>query len=148
MSRAFVKEQEDFEPPLELLQPAPSPHPNYITEAGLADLRARLVQAQAENDEREIRRLQSRIAAAIPVSPANQPHDRVAFGATITLADEEAREYRYRIVGEDEVNPEQGQVSWMSPLARALNGAQVGDWVTWERPAGDLDLEVRAIEYG
>ena len=163
MSRAFVKEQdagpEDGAGELPL-----SPHPNYVTPRGLALLRARREQAQrrlaalpreafgAELEkariERELRWLAARINSAIPVDPARQPADRVAFGAAVDLADAgSGAEQRYRIVGEDEADPERGLVSWVSPLARALSGARVGDVVTWPRPAGEVELEVLGIAY-
>lgn len=157
MSRAFVREQ-DAEPDTELPDAPPSPHPNYITEPGLEALRARLaarlaeIAQTAEEDDtagaqREIRRLQARISAAIPVALQDPPRDRVAFGATVTVTLEDGRHERYRIVGEDEVDIERAWLSWISPLGRALQGAQVGDTVLWKRPAGDLEVEIVAIDY-
>ena len=161
MSRAFVNESEIGEgsdlPELPL-----SEHPNYVTPQGLTQLRERLDQTRrrlaaidpsAEGSvlemgraEREQRWLQSRVMSAIPVTvPAAA--DRVGFGATVDLVDEHDTPYRYRIVGEDEADPERGRVSWVSPLARALDGARVGDRVTWKRPAGDVEVEVLAFEY-
>jgi len=163
MSRAFVKEQDagPDDGPGELPL---SPHPNYVTPRGLALLRARLEQAQqrlaalpresfgAELEkariERELRWLAARLNSAILVDAARQPAERVAFGAAVELADAETgAEQRYRIVGEDEADPERGLVSWVSPLARALTGAHVGDIVTWPRPAGDVQLEVLGLAY-
>jgi transcription elongation GreA/GreB family factor len=51
-------------------------------------------------------------------------------------------------VGEDEADAAAGKISWVSPLARTLMGASVGDTVTWKRPAGDLELEIVSIRYG
>jgi transcription elongation factor GreB len=56
-------------------------------------------------------------------------------------------EQRYCIVGEDEADAEQHRVSYLSPLAQALLGAHAGDEVSWKRPAGDLVIEVVAIDY-
>ena len=53
----------------------------------------------------------------------------------------------WRIVGEDEADAGSGSVSWISPLARALAGARVGDEVLWPRPAGAQPLTVLAIRY-
>jgi transcription elongation GreA/GreB family factor len=167
MSRAFVKEQEDNAP--ETLPDLPqSPHPNYVTPGGFAQLKERLVEAQerrrhlqqapdAATDpikrsailqiERDIRFLEGRLDRAILVDLKAQPHDEVAFGATVTVADDEGHERDYKIVGEDEADVEHGKVSWVSPLARALMGAQVGDVRTWRRPAGDVRLEVVGIHY-
>ncbi len=162
MSRAFVKES-DGEGPDDLPELPVSEHPNYVTPRGLAQLQARLSDANRRLEaidadaigarldrahvERELRWLRARIAGAIPVDPARQPHERVAFGAAVEMVDDDDHMHRYRIVGEDEADPERGLVSWVSPLARALNGARVGDTVTWKRPVGDLAVEVLRIDY-
>ena len=163
MSRAFVKEQ-DLEQADELGELPLSPHPNYVTPRGLALLRGRQSETQrrlaklgkdafgAELErariERQLRWLAARIASALPVSAATQPRGRVAFGAAVELANiDSGATQTYRIVGEDEADPERGLVSWVSPLAKALNGAKVGDVVTWQRPAGDQELEVLSVAY-
>ena len=51
------------------------------------------------------------------------------------------------VVGEDEASIADGLISYVSPLAKALHGAEVGDVVTWARPAGEVELEVLRIEY-
>ncbi|WP_266159806.1 GreA/GreB family elongation factor [Dyella silvatica] len=163
MSRAFVKEQDDASH--EALAEIPlSEHPNYITVQGLARLRQRLRDTQTRHDAskasgdalsqqnelatlaRELRWLGARVASAIEIDLERQPHDRVAFGARVTVDSDEG-EQQYRIVGEDEADAEHGEVSYVSPLARALIGAQVGDSVIWKRPAGDLSIAVVAIDY-
>lgn len=162
MSRAFVKEN-DSDLPDDLPELPLSVHPNYVTPQGLTQLRVRLadgeqrlatidaeaVGARLERAmiERELRWLQARISDAIPVAADRQSRERVAFGATVELADRDDRRLRYRIVGEDEADPEHGSISWVSPLARALNGARVGDSVVWRRPAGDLEVEILSIDY-
>ena len=162
MSGAFVKES-DGDTPEELPELPLSEHRNYVTPRGLAQLRTRLAVAQerareAAGDaigamperrhaERDIRWLQARIASAVPVDPSTHPRDRVAFGASVEVADPHGVSHVYRIVGEDEADPEHGLVSWVSPLARALNGAQVGEEVLWHRPIGDVPIEVTAIGY-
>ena len=108
------------------------------------DLLKRTPLAQAQ---REIRYLEARIEQAIPIDPGGRPADRVTFGATVELADEEGRTRRFTIVGKDEADPAAGLVSWVSPLAHALQDAAVGDLIVWERPTGDLELEVRALRY-
>lgn len=165
MSRAFVKEPDGDEVVDSQPELPQSPHPNYVRPQGLAKLTARLATLQqqrcvlaADPDDllkrtplaqvqREVRYLEARIESAIPIDPAAQPRDRVAFGATVELADEDDRTHRFTIVGEDEADPTNGLVSWVSPLARALEDAAVGDLVQWRRPAGDLELEVLAIRY-
>ncbi len=163
MSRAFVKEPEG--PNVEDTPERPlSPHPNYVTPASLEHRRTRLhsteqrlstlpaealdTASQRAALQRELRWLQARISSAIVIDPATQPRDRVAFGAEVTLAEvDSGLQRRYHIVGEDEADPEQGRISWASPLAQALLDAQIGEIVTWQRPAGDLDVEVLTIEY-
>ena len=163
MSRAFVKEDR---PDTEPLPDLPiSPHPNYVTPRGLAGLRGRLEAARAElarlkaredrldrlpekAAERDIRYLEARLASAIPIDPITQPKDEVAFGARVTVADEEGSETVYEIVGEDEADASTGRIAPQSPLARALLGAHVGDMVEGRRPVGRAELEVIAIAYG
>jgi transcription elongation GreA/GreB family factor len=53
----------------------------------------------------------------------------------------------FAIVGEDEADAAGGKVSWVSPLAKAMLGARAGDVVTWQRPAGNVELEITAIRY-
>jgi transcription elongation factor GreB len=154
MSRAFVKEQG---PPAG--DPVPdiaiSEHPNYVTPAGLASLRLRRdnllrecenLPAHSDDLQRTLRWLQARIASAIEIDPAEQPLDRVSFGATVTFAAEDG-EHHYRIVGEDEADVETGTISYMSPLARALLGGTTGDDVTWKRATGDMHVEITGIHY-
>lgn len=167
MSRAFVKESETDAIVDDLPERQQSPHPNYVTPQGLAQLereravllekRRQLLQgsdediAQAEtlrHVERDIRYLDGRIERAIYIDPANQPHGEVAFGATVAVVDEDGQRHSFQIVGEDEANAAAGKVSWVSPLARALVGARTGGMVTWERPAGDKMLRVQSIRYG
>jgi transcription elongation factor GreB len=165
MSRAFVKEQDDDSGAGEIIDLPQSPHPNYVTARGLAQLKERFAAAQARRREllagdaggerelklanaaREIRYLEARLERAILVDPAAQPRHEVAFGARVRVADPKGAEREFAIVGEDEADAEQGSVSWVSPLARALLGAEIGDEILWRRPAGELALEVRAIRY-
>ncbi|ALN81905.1 GreA/GreB family elongation factor [Lysobacter antibioticus] len=164
MSRAFVKEGDGDENAGDLPELPISEHPNYVTPRGMALLRTRLDDAgrrlgeidanavgarlEAAHIERELRWLQARILGAITIAPERQPSELIAFGARVEVVDDDGREYRYRIVGEDEADPELGLISWVSPLALALHGARVGDSVVWKRPAGDLAIEVLAIDYG
>ena len=53
-----------------------------------------------------------------------------------------AKQRSYTIVGEDEADPDAGLVSWVSPLAKVLEGARVGEQVVWRRPAGPIELTV------
>jgi Transcription elongation factor len=161
MNHVFVREDGSHQTPPDT---ASSERPNYVTPAGLAQLRARQQAARARHAalehadtapsqegelallERQIRWLDQRVGSAIEVDLMQQPRDRVAFGATVTVGSREG-ERRWQIVGEDEADVEHGRVSYCSPLAQALLGASVGDEVLWPRPAGDLSIEVLSIDY-
>lgn len=145
MSRAFVKEETaSVEKGVVLPH---SQHPYFITPDGLAHLRARLDEARDAGIERDIEELEEKLSRAIPVDPATQPKDVVRFGATVEVEAPGAKRATYTIVGEDEANPLEGTISWLSPLARALEDARVGQRVVWLRPAGNLPVTVRAISY-
>jgi transcription elongation factor GreB len=160
MSRAFVKEGDGSLDPLPDLPI--SPHPNHVTPAGLAALQSRLLETQsrlaalkARPDrldklpeaaaERDIRYLEARLRAAIPIDPATLPLTEVAFGLIVTVADEDGAEHRFQITGEDEADAAQGKITPQSPLARAMLGAQPGDVVRWRKPNGSVDLEILHI---
>ncbi|MCM2279382.1 MAG: transcription elongation factor GreB [Oligoflexia bacterium] len=100
--------------------------------------------------DRRIRFLTKRLESAVivdPGDPARQGADRVLFGATVLVRDEEGRERTYRIVGVDEADVRNGQISWISPIAKALLNGRVGDVVTLRTPRGDEELEIVAIRY-
>ena len=160
MSRAFVRETDAGEPAPER---AVSPHPNHVTPRGLAALEAQAAMLGAEchalaGDEtpaaaarrdavaRDLRWLAQRLAGAIVARPGAAPPGRVAFGSVVTLAEPGGATRTVAIVGEDEADAARGLVSWVSPLAKALADAAKGDVVTWRRPAGDLDLEILAVD--
>ena len=165
MSRAFVREPDGDEVVDTLPELPQQPIPNYVTPEGMAALEARRAALRKEREElephtgtildsgrlarvgRDLRYIEGRIGHAVVVGMAKQPRHEVAFGARVAVRDENGRDRVWRIVGEDEADIAKGLVSWISPLARALNGAGVGDVVTWRRPAGDLELEIAAISY-
>lgn len=96
-----------------------------------------------------MRFLIKRMDNAVVVDPAQQQHlEKVFFGAWVTLyaLDREA-ELRYRIVGQDELAPSKGYISWVSPLARAMLGKQVGDVVQVQSPGGVEAYEIVEIAY-
>lgn len=98
--------------------------------------------------DRRIRFLLKRLEIAEPVDPSLQKNrDQVFFGATVTYVDEQDRERKVRIVGIDEARLEKGEVSWISPVARALMKARIGDVVDLRTPHGVEQIEVLKIEY-
>jgi transcription elongation factor GreB len=98
--------------------------------------------------DRRIRFLTKRLEISQVVDPAQQKDlDRVFFGATVTYRNARAAERTIMIVGVDEADLARGQVSWVSPIARALLKAREGDTVELRTPAGLERLEVLAIRY-
>ncbi|MCB0367383.1 MAG: transcription elongation factor GreB [Bdellovibrionaceae bacterium] len=97
--------------------------------------------------DRRLRFLGQRIDKAQIVDPKTLQSDKVVFGATVTLADEDGEEKTYMIVGEDEIDLKRGRISWKSPVARALLNKQVGDEVLIRKPAGDSYVEILRIEF-
>ncbi len=99
--------------------------------------------------DRRLRFLSKRLEIAEVIDPARQGHlEQVFFGATVVYANVEDREFTITIVGVDEVDPGRGHVSWISPVARALHKARVGDEVKVRTPTGFETIEVIAIRYG
>lgn len=98
--------------------------------------------------DRRIRFLTRRLEMAEVVDPSiHQGGDQVFFGATVTYADAHGEETTVRIMGVDEADSSQGQISWISPVARALIKCRVGDVVKLALPGGVQELEVLAVEY-
>jgi len=98
--------------------------------------------------DRRVRFLRKRLESAELVDPSQQVNrDRVYFGATVTYADEHDVEKTVMIVGTDEADMEQGKVSWVSPIARALLKLTVGDIALIRTPNGIREVEIVTIEY-
>lgn len=91
--------------------------------------------------------LTKRIEAAEVVDPKELKSEKVVFGATVSLEDEEGEVKTYQIVGEDEIDTSKGKISWKSPVAKALLNKQVGDEVKIRRPKGDSWVEIVKLEY-
>jgi transcription elongation factor GreB len=99
--------------------------------------------------DRRIRFLSKRLEIAQVVDPTQQKNlDRVFFGATVTYAHERGTERTITIVGIDEADLDRQQVSWVSPIARALMKAREGDIVELRTPSGIEHIEVLDIRYG
>ena len=98
--------------------------------------------------DRRLSYLSKVMKSAKVVDPARQEQrDRVRFGATVELADENDERRVITLVGEDEADASAGQISWAAPIARALIGARVGDERIVRLPAGEKSYEVIAIRY-
>lgn len=98
--------------------------------------------------DRERAHLARRMKAARVLDPADQPNkNRVFFGATVTIADENDSHRTVIIIGDDEQDASADRIGWSSPLARALRGAAVSDLRTVRLPGGEKEWEVIAIRY-
>jgi transcription elongation GreA/GreB family factor len=146
MSVAFTREEDSEAAAADLPDRPISPHPNLVTASGLAQLDAGLAQARAAyaaaqsagginvdrtamaRATRDLRYYSARRASAQLTEPEADP-GVVVFGRTVTFEREDGRRQTFRIVGEDEADPAQGAVSYISPLARALLGRAVGEVV-------------------
>jgi transcription elongation GreA/GreB family factor len=150
MSRAFVKEEALTE---DVVDRPISSHPNYVTTAGLAQIEQALeaareahAAAQIDADRAEVAKASSdlrywsaRRASARVLTP-DSSRKAVQFGSTVTI-ERDGRRQTFQIVGEDEAEPAQGKISYVSPLARAIMNREVGDAVT----LGDSEIELIAV---
>lgn len=98
--------------------------------------------------DRRIRFLTRRLEIA-EVVDCSQHHggDQVFFGATVTYADEDGEETTVTILGVDEADSARHEISWVSPVARALLKARVGDLVRLVVPGGSQELEILSVRY-
>ena len=96
-----------------------------------------------------LRFLMQRMDLAVIVDPQTQQGlEKIFFGAWVTLYSmERETEHRYRIVGQDELEPTKGYISWVSPLARMLLGKQPGDIVRVQTPGGEETYEIIEVSY-
>ena len=98
--------------------------------------------------DRRIRFLTRRLECAEVADPSvHHGSDQVFFGATVTYANDEGATHTITILGVDEVDNLQGQVSWVAPVSRALLRSRVGDVVVLQTPAGEQELEVLDVSY-
>lgn len=98
--------------------------------------------------DRRIRFLTKRLDLAEVVDPSvHHGSDQVFFGATVTYVNAAGDEQTISIVGIDELDPLNGKISWVSPVARALTKAREGDVITLRTPAGDDELEILRVTY-
>jgi transcription elongation factor GreB len=98
--------------------------------------------------DRRIRFITKRLDGAVVVRREESTgREDVRFGALVEVVDENGKVSQYRIVGPDEADPSSGRISFQSPLGKSLMKRRVGDAVTVQRPAGEIELEVRSIRY-
>ncbi|MEM7778840.1 MAG: transcription elongation factor GreA [Pseudomonadota bacterium] len=97
--------------------------------------------------EAQIADLEDKVSRAQIIDPASLSGDKVIFGATVTLLDEDDRPVTYQIVGQTEADASKGRISYTSPIARAMIGKQVEDEIEVTVPAGDKFYLVDKIEF-
>lgn len=169
MSKAFTREDDNApEQPVAFRTASslPSGAKNYLTPAGEQRLRTELVQlltterpALASSPDKDvvkrqlqlldqrISHLQDCLQTAVIVPPPAPPHDVVRFGATVKVRNRRGEELDYRIVGVDETDLDRDEVSWLSPIAKALLNTKLGQRVKFRFPAGEDELEIIRITY-
>jgi transcription elongation factor GreA len=96
--------------------------------------------------EGRINELEAKVGAAEVIDPPTSG-DRITFGSTVKLEDENGKAVRYQIVGSDEAEPASGRISVMSPLARTLIGKRVGESVTAQLPGGKKTFDVLEVNF-
>ncbi len=97
--------------------------------------------------EAQIADIESKVSRAQIIDPASLSGDRIVFGATVTLLDENDKPVKYQIVGETEADAKRGRISYNSPLAKALIGKHVDDEIEVSVPSGDKFYLVQKIEF-
>jgi transcription elongation factor GreB len=99
--------------------------------------------------DRRVRFLSKRLDAAVVVRGEERQGkaDEVRFGASVEVVDENGKRSRYQIVGPDEADPNTGRISFESPLGRSLMKRKLGDVIVVKRPAGEIEVEILAVEY-
>ena len=97
--------------------------------------------------EAMIGEIEHMVSRAQIIDPTMLSGDKIVFGATVTLLDENDKPIRYQIVGQTEADANKGRISYNSPLARALIGKQVGDDIEVTVPSGEKFYHVDKIEF-
>jgi transcription elongation GreA/GreB family factor len=145
MSRAFVKETaESAAPPERMVEDGP----NFVTPKGLAQIEGHIARIEAsmksetnvllrETLARDLRYWEIRKSTAEVVHPSTD--GSVAFGSTITIT-RKGRTQTFRIVGVDEADAAHGLISFRSPLAQAILGANSGEIIEAPEPLGEIEI--------
>jgi transcription elongation factor GreA len=97
--------------------------------------------------EATIAELEDRLSRAMIIDPSTLSGNKVVFGATVTLLDEDEKKVKYQLVGQTEADARVGRISYNSPLGRALIGRQVGEEVEVSTPSGERYYEIKKIEF-
>ena len=160
MSVAFTREESaETAAEVELPDRPISPHPNLVTASGLEALAKAMTESRAAYDaaqqiedagerrravavaSRDMRYFADRLRTAQLVPPPTE-FSAIAFGHRVTFRRDDGRRQAFKIVGEDEADPRNGSISYVSPVARALIRRAAGDIVL----AGDREIEILSID--
>lgn len=166
MSRAFVKEDSQEEPPrIPPRAHLPEGTANYVTPEGMQQLRdeqkalqekkSELSMDSGSEDRRELtllngklKLLKERISSAREINPKEQPHDEVRFGALVTMELLNVNKTRqFQIVGVDQADFKKRKISFLSPIAKALTGSKEGDIVSLDQGKKARKFKVLEISY-
>lgn len=166
MSRGFVKEGDQEEPPMIPPRAAlPAGAINYVTPAGLEELKKEREQLEydrahinAENEtekkrtqaliDGKINLLQERLNTARLLKPEDQPEDEVRFGATVELENTGTGEnQKFQIVGVDEADIKKKKIAFVAPVAKAITGKKVGETVEFSLGSEKRNLKILHISY-
>jgi transcription elongation factor GreB len=146
VSKAFTDEETPVPDGPEPLPPRERELP--ITRAGLSRLRAELAAlSSAGPSEIGARRgrVLTQVLSSVYVQEPSLVDGRAGFGTSVIVEGADGRRVSYEIVGPDEVEPDSGQISVASPVARALLGKRAGDVVVLRRPRGDIEVTVVSV---
>ena len=102
---------------------------------------------QQGQNEATISDIEGKLSRAQIIDPKDLSGDKIVFGATVTLLDEDDKPIRYQIVSETEADASKGRISYNSPIGRALIGRKVDEEVEVSVPAGDRYYLVSKIEF-
>ena len=97
--------------------------------------------------EAQIADIEDKVTRAQIIDPATLSGDKVVFGATVTLRDEDDKPVRYQIVGQTEADASKGRISYNSPIGRALIGKQVDDEIEVTVPSGDKFYLIEKVQF-
>lgn len=168
MSKAFTREDDDAPetPALQSFRSAlPPGAKNYLTPDGARRLQTELDELGKQRTQiadspgatekkpdlqsldQRMQRLRMSLESAVVTPAPPPPWEQVRFGATVTVRNERGEESQYRIVGVDETDVDRGWVSWLSPIAKALLNARLGQQVRFKFPDGETELEITRITF-
>jgi transcription elongation factor GreB len=153
VSKAFTRESDEL-PESPRMKPAsvlPFGVKNYFTSQGIARLRQEVQKLHSTPASPVSRQrayeIERSLDSAVLIEPPPKPWKQVSFGATVTVRDQENAQHVYRIVGVDEIDLNDNCISWLSPIAKALNKKRVGENVRFRIPDGEQVLEIMDITF-